>query len=108
VVDQEERDRERRDRAFELLKHVSTLNLAALVLFLALVDSFRQTLLAGGSTGTTTWALALLGVSLLLSLLGLLLFQVGPLLRFIFVVTSYASFGIGVGLAVFLYYANLF
>ena len=78
------------------------------MLFLALVDSFRQTLLAGGSTGTTTWALALLGISLVLSVVGLLLFQVGgPLLRFIFVVTSYLSFCIGVVLAVFIYYAHL-
>ena len=87
----------------DLAKHVSTLSLAALVLFLALVDSFRQTLIAGGPTTMTTGALLQLGASLVLSVLGLLLFRFGSLLHSILVVISYAAFCLSMMVAMLLY-----
>ena len=71
---QEERERELRDRNFDLLKHVSTLDLAALVLFAALIQNFAKALLAGVNLVPSTGALLMFGLSLLFSVLGLLLF----------------------------------
>jgi hypothetical protein len=107
---QDEWERELRDRSFDLLKHVSTLNLAALVLLLALIENYREVLLAGLSIGPSTGALLMFGLSLLLSVLGLILFT---FIRCLFVVpylvvVSYVLFFVGVALAVFFTYGNMY
>ena len=62
---QEEWGQEHRDRLFDLLKHVSTLNVAALVLTLALLRDFDPPVYAPEAP------LLFFGGSLLLSMLGL-------------------------------------
>lgn len=57
---------ERRD--LELLKHVSTLNVATLVLLAALVRDFSP---SSAAVGGSKWVLVAFGVSLVLSLIGL-------------------------------------
>jgi hypothetical protein len=73
MADQEAQEKERRDRIFDLLKHVSTLNVAALVLVLALLRDFNPIILPGAEVVP----LLFFGGSLLISMFGLFLPPLG-------------------------------
>jgi hypothetical protein len=97
------------DRRVDLLKHVSTLNVAALVLFLTLLRDFR----AGNIVpGVPTATLILFGISLLAAMAGLFISvgaSAGTRNRQFYdavvgwtLVASYGTFFAGLSLAVFL------
>ncbi len=64
----EDREKEHRDRLFDLLKRISTLNVAALVLILALLRDFSPTV---GTPGVEKVPLVFFRGSLLISMSGL-------------------------------------
>ncbi len=102
MLDRRDIAQQRRDREYDLLKHVSTLNVAALVLFIALVEDFRPT--AEVAATAPVGALTFFGVSLLLSVLGLVFTPFEEtwdrVFAWLFVVPACVAFLMGMGLAV--------
>jgi hypothetical protein len=66
-----ERERQLQQRDFDLLKHISTLNVASLVLLLALIKDFSPKAIREDPPTLTLWAVFLFFGSLLLGILGL-------------------------------------
>jgi uncharacterized membrane protein len=101
-VNEEERREEGRvlrerveENSLDLLKHISTLNVAALILFLALIRDFGA---EGSRPGVPTMVLVFFGVSLSLSVFGMLAY----LLARNFVALLMVMFSISIFLAGFL------
>lgn len=96
----DELEREMRDRTFDLLKHVSTLNVAALVLILALLGDFTP---KGILPGVEELPLVCFGVSLIFSMFGLFFAPLGWLsegIVFLATLLSFATFMVGMFLTV--------
>jgi len=75
---EEEREREKRDRVFEILKHASTLNVATLILLVALLRDFSP---EGVVPGAPSFAVGLFGISLLVSVFALGFFPLSSIDR---------------------------
>ncbi len=71
-------DRESRDRVFEILKHVSTLNVATMILLVALLRDFPP---QGLVPGVPSSAVVLFGISLLVSVFALGFFPLSSIDR---------------------------
>ena len=99
MASEEERVEHLERRDLELLKHVSTLNVATLVLLAALVRDFSP---ETATIGISKWPLVAFGISMVVSIIGLGLTLQGRsgtrLVRF-FIIAAYALFLLGLALA---------
>jgi hypothetical protein len=99
VTNDDDRQEHLERRDLELLKHVSTLNVATLVLLAALVRDFSP---SSATVGGSKWVLLAFGVSLLLSLFGLgttLQGRSGTNIVRAFIISAYGVFLLGLGVA---------
>ncbi len=105
MPDREDEARQRSDRDYDLLKHFSTLNVAALILLIALVEDFRPT--ANVASSAPRSVVFAFGASLILSMSGLLLMTLldesehrSPMFRSLLIVPAGLSFLVGMAVAV--------
>ena len=94
--DREEQRREYRDRVFEILKHMSTLNVATMILLVALLQDFSPE--GQLRPDVPSIAVVMFGISLLISMFALFFFPAFTVTRrlenvpYVFAMASIALF----------------